>query len=108
MCGWRPRRPTVPEVYVYIKKEVQFMLAENEWFERHNLIVVQVEASIFGSGRESVRTFAVLPTETEKYKRGDIGPRGYKNVALTEAEQAEYLAQAHAAIEAQEKEQADA
>ena len=98
----------MPEVSVYIRKEVQFMLAEDEWFERHNLIVVQVEASIFGSGRETVRTFAVLPTEIEKYKRGNLGPRGYKSVALTEDEQAQYLAQAHAAIEEEEKEQADA
>jgi hypothetical protein len=89
----------MPEIYVYIKKEVQFILAENEWFERYGLIVVQVEVTVYGSGRESVRTFAVLPTETEKYKRGDIGRTGYKNVSLTEVEQAQYLAQAHAAIE---------
>ena len=88
----------MPEVSVFISKQVNFFLAENEWFERHNLIVVQIKVHI-SSGGETVRTYAVLPTETERYKRGDLGPRGYKNVSLSEEDQAKYLAQAHAAIE---------
>ena len=92
------------KVSVFISQEAHFMLDEDEWFERHNLIVVQVIVTIYpGSGKEGVTAIAVLPTETEKYKRGDIGKRGYKNVALTEDEQAQYLAQARTAIDNEEK-----
>jgi hypothetical protein len=94
----------MPEVTVFISQEVQFFLPQDEWIECSGRIVVQVHVTISPQfDRSSITTWAILPTETEKYKRGDIGPRGYKNVSLPEDVQAQYIAQAHAAIKAELK-----
>lgn len=89
------------QIDVYINKEAHFILDEDEWFGQANLTVVQIEVT-FSKYKEDIKALAVIPTEIEKYKRGNLGPRGYHRVALSEKDEKKYLAQARVAIEKDE------